>query len=228
MRQLKIGLLLATLLLPGCHLFRGPWSDASPAAYTDAGFVPVGRLITRGARFVPEGGGYAVIILKRGFPARSHRACLKMLQSMDMRVGPANGRPILMDRTVVYERPVYWPVRVSTARNCPRMLQNYDFDRAMVNLQRIPNWSRLGRGPFVLVRRANGNQAGLFDFSNVVAQDFDDQFAAVVNYMSQRTDVWTPGFYHPATFRQRIRYYILERSGEGPTVFASLVNLNGA
>ena len=131
-----------------------------------------------------------------------------------------------MDGVLVYERPVYWPVTVPTQVECGQMLQNYDFDRAAVALQRVPNWDRLGRGPFIVVRKANGSQAGIFDFSGVATADFDEQFAAVVNYMSQRDDVWSANFYHPATFRQTLRLYVKERPNL-VIVVASLIDLGG-
>ena len=182
----------------------------------------MGRLVTRNANFVSEGGGYAIVLLKRGYPGRSRQACEKMAQSMAVRVGPSDGSPIVMDGTIVYERPVYWPVTVPSAANCVAMANNYDFDRAMLNLQRVPKSSRLGRGPFVVVRKKGGQQFGFFDFSNVTGQDFSEQLAAVVNYMSQREDVWKPAFYREATLRQTMRYYVLERAGQGPIVIASL------
>lgn len=201
-------------------------AQASSNADGPAAYLPVGRVIERTMAFVPEGGGHAIVLITRRSPARNARACATMAQSMHMRIGPASGRPTRVDGTLVFRRPVYWPVTVRTSLNCSSLLQNYDFERAMINLQRIPRWTRLGQGPFVVVKKENGNQAGLFDFSNVAAEDFGDQFAAVVNYMSQRPDVWSPAFYRHASFRQTMRLYVLERSGDAPLVLASLVDLS--
>lgn len=189
-------------------------------------YLPVGRIVERSQAFVPEGGGYAVVLLKRGTANRGPQACAELRKSMDTRVGPVDGRPMSMDGVLVYERPVYWPVTVRTQVVCSAMLQYYDFDRAMVSLQRVPNWDRLGRGPFIVVRKAIGSQAGFFDFSSVATADFDEQFAAVVNYMSQRDDVWSPSFYYPATFRQSLRRYVKERPNL-VEVIAGLIDLIG-
>ena len=222
MRWPVVCVLGSCLLLCGCsNTVRGAAADLPMAA----AYHPLGRLVDRGSKFVPEGGGYALVLLRKGDPSRNERACAKMMEAMVIRVGPADSRPTIMDQISVYERPVYWPVTAISRINCEGMLRNYDYARADVHYQLIPNWQRLGQGPFVVVRKENGNQAGLFDFSNVAGDDFDEQFAAVVNYMSQRTDVWSADFYRPATFRQTMRYYILERSGEGPQVLASLITM---
>jgi hypothetical protein len=230
MRLHALAFLVTTLLLTSCTAVRSPaplrsYPRVLGTYHSTIGYIPVGRLIENDTSFVPEGGGYGIVLLRRGSIGRGQRACINMLNAMRMRVGPADGEPLRSDDTLVHERPIYWPVTIRSPAKCARMLQNYDYDRAMINLQRIPNWSQLGQGPFVVVRKQDGNQAGFFDFSNVAAADFNEQFAAVVNYMTQKPDVWSPEFYHTATFRQRMRRYVLERSGEAPKVIASLINL---
>lgn len=190
-------------------------------------YVPVATILKANQSFTAEGGGYAIVLLRRSTPVRNNAACQAMLRSMGMRVGPADGRPILDDGFLVYQRPVYWPVTASPDLNCTRMMQNYDFGRAETNIRRISGWASLGNGPFVVVRRANGTQAGLFDFSQVTAQDFPAQFNAVVNYLGQSANVWDASFYHPATFRQRLRYYVIDKGAGATVVVARLVNFSG-
>jgi hypothetical protein len=231
MRSLMFGLMSTALLLTGCS--PGPPGGSkssapeqpSPSATPPkpARYVPVGHLIERSAKFVPEGGGYAIVLLKRGSPERSRQTCAAMSQSMSIRVGPADGLPIDWNGAKIYDRPVYWPVTVATPVDCAGMLQNYDFDRSAANLRLIPNARRLGQGPFVMVRRADGREAGLFDFSKLDGADFDQQFAAVVNYMSQQDGVWSADFYREANLRQMLKYYVHEQRRDAPIILASLV-----
>jgi hypothetical protein len=104
-------------------------------------YVPVGSILSANRSFTAEGGGYAVVLLKRSTPSRNLAACRAMLRSMGMRVGPADGRPMLDDGFLVYHRPVYWPVTASLEISCPRMMENYDFGRSDGNIRRIAGWT---------------------------------------------------------------------------------------
>ena len=140
------------------------------------------------------GGGYATILLTSGHAMRTRAACDKLVSSMETTAEVATPKPKVIDGTLVYERPVYWLVKSATPVDCGKMVANYDFERAAINLHRIPGWQTFGPGPFVVVWREGGTQAGVFDFSRVPTIDFGNQSQAVSEYMARRSDVWDPNF----------------------------------
>ena len=104
------------------------------------------------------------------------------------------------------------------------MLANFDFERASAHANRVASEKMSGKGPFVIIVNADGQRAGLFDFSQLAAVDFRRQFSAVVDYLSQDVDLWENDYYG-ATFREKLRRYILEDTGDAPIVVASFINL---
>jgi hypothetical protein len=103
------------------------------------------------------------------------------------------------------------------------MLRYYDFERARVTLGRLPNAT--GAGPFIIAIAADGRQTGMFDFSNMPTDEFDDQFSAYLRMMEGTSNLWDTSFYQEATMRQQLRRWFREDAQPLTLAVATLLNL---
>ncbi|MFZ4603416.1 MAG: hypothetical protein ACOYM8_13280, partial [Caulobacterales bacterium] len=122
-----------------------------------------------GAPLISEGGGYGLVIMRRGGP-RNRLACDAFSKALPFTSEAVTGRPLRTIDGVVYRRPIYWPLNTSalpaSQTTCETMVANYDYDRAAIIASRFQGGLPSG-GPFVVLVRADGRRAGVFDFGAV-------------------------------------------------------------
>lgn len=165
-------------------------------------YVPVGRLLARGAPMLAEGGGYGVILLSRD-GRNNLAACEEFVRALGgFTQDRVDGWVEQIDSSYVYRRPVYWPtqrlVSATSARDCPQMLQSYDFDRAAVMMARL---GVRDSGPFMALWRADGGAAGVLNYSQLPDAELRRQFDRSLRTLAQSDRVWDPDFYQPATLQ---------------------------
>lgn len=189
-------------------------------------YSPVGRIVPPGAPLRAEGGGYGVVLLRRSMTDdRNLKACEVMHRALRFEVAAVDRRPERIDDFLVYRRPVYWPVISAPAGaewTCAEMLGRYDAVRAWLPFD-SPRFSR--PGPYVVLIRERGDEAAVFDFSGVPADEFPRQFDAVVLHMTRDSSIWRESYFVESTFRQRMRKLLAEDNYDAVMVLASLVGL---
>ena len=169
-------------------------------------YIPAGRMLMRGQPMIAEGGGYGVILLRRG-GAQNLAACQVFVRSLGFSNTQDDGMVEQIDGSYVYHRPIYWPtlhqVSATRASDCPTMLANYDYDRAAIMLARLRSANH--GGPFMVIWRADGSSAGLFDYSELPQTELDRQFDRSLFTLAQSDQIWTPSFYQPDVFTRSLR-----------------------
>lgn len=172
-------------------------------------YVPAGRLLGRGDPMIAEGGGYGVILLRRG-ASENLAACQVFVRSLGFTNTRDDGLVEQVDGVFVYRRPIYWPtlhdISATRASDCSTVLANYDYDRAAIMLARLRATNRAG--PFMVIWRANGASAGLFDYSELSQIDLDRQFDRSLFNLAQSDRIWDPAFYEPNAFNRSLRALI--------------------
>lgn len=128
----------------------------------------------------------------------------------------------------MYRRPIYWPtlrnVSATRASDCPTMLAHYDYDRAAVMMARVRAAAR--QGPLMVVWRADGGSAGVFDYSELPPAELDRQFDRSLLSLAQSDQIWTPSFYQPDVFNRALRSLINSVTEPVKYATATLVNFS--
>ena len=96
-------------------------------------------------------------------------------------------------------RPLYWPLKDLSrpalgADKCTHRIAHYDFVRAWKVRSKL---GLSGRGPYLLVIRADETRAGLVDFTGIAEKDVPDLVRYFRDGFSQENDIWTPERHGP-------------------------------
>ncbi len=113
-----------------------------------------------------------------------------------------------VEGTAVYQLPVYWPTRkivpAQSASDCKRMLEDYDYVKALtfLNHPAVAPHSRAG-GPYLAIVRGDGKQIGFFDFSGLRDASARRQLEGAFNALT-RNDALQASFYEEPSLLKRL------------------------
>lgn len=202
-----------------------PPAPGSSAPVDRTVYVAAGRILMRGQPMIAEGGGYGVILLRRG-GVDNLAACEVFVRSLGFTNERVDGVAEQIDGAYVYRRPIYWPtlhnVSATRASDCATMLANYDYVRAAVMLARLRASQRTG--PLMVVWRADGGAAGLFDYSELPRAELDRQFDRSLVNLAQSDQIWTASFYEQNAFQRALRSLLNTVTEPAKYVSASLIS----
>jgi hypothetical protein len=153
------------------------------------------------ARFARHGGSGLVLLSENAADGpRNLSLCRALFKSFDTATNAeieAGERQ--RDDQLELLRPLYWPLKDTSrpalgADKCVHRIGHYDFARAWRVRSKL---GLTGRGPYLLVIRADETRAGLVDFAGVADKDIPDLVRYFRDGFSQETDIWSPQRHGP-------------------------------
>ncbi len=167
---------------------------------------------------VARHGGSAFVLLSEEAEdlAKNITLCREVFRAFDrasaaeVQAGERRGA----DGEIELLRPLYWLLRETASGSggdtCASRVDRYHFSRAARIRRKL---GITGRGPYLVVARADEKRAGLIDFATVPAPEVDDMVRYFRDAFAQEDDVWLPERHTPERSQARLTAFL----GRAPT-----------
>ena len=158
-------------------------------------------------------GGSGVVLLSENpaDQALNLTLCRALFKTFDTaNIGDVKAGEREKDDKLELLRPLYWPLKDLTRPalgddKCAHRVAHYDFTRAWKIRSKL---GLNGRGPYLLVIRADESRAGLVDFAGVADKDTPNLVRYFREGFAQEDDIWSPARHENAVERAALTKYL--------------------